>query len=216
MSKVEDKIQIIETIKEVALKYDAQLVGRTFLYVFEGRAIEVVFRRKDFMHLTGVDTNMSGEQFFKNVISGKLRANQIYFSRRHPYDLCAKKISQLPKLISVTNSEIFILEDTQTVTFTYKFGLTDLECTVCLSKDIDKSGKKVSRYYIARSLRAEDSFDKAADAFEVQYIFSKPGEKWLYDTIMYADKRCSINSLPPQVLDMLDDKLKSAPETEDE
>ncbi len=210
MSKAEDKLQIIKTIKEVALKYDAQLVGRTFLYVFDGRMIEVVFRRKDFMHLTGVDTNMSGEQFFKNVISDKLKANQIYFSQRHPYDLCAKKISQLPKLISVTNSEIFILEDTKTMTFTYKFGLTDLECTVCLSNDVDKTGKKVSRYYIARSLRVEDSFDKAANAFEVQYIFSKPGGNWLYDTVMYADKRYPIDSLPQQVLDMLDDKLKSA------
>ncbi|MCD8132053.1 MAG: PBECR4 domain-containing protein [Lachnospiraceae bacterium] len=95
MGKIQDKAKIVETIIKAAAEYKAKMVGHSFLYVFEGRSIEVVYRTKDFMHLTGVDTNSSAEQFFKDAIRGKLQPKQIFFSARHPYDLCSKKMTQL-------------------------------------------------------------------------------------------------------------------------
>ncbi len=207
MSKIQDKARIAEIIMQVAEEYKAKMVGRSFLYVFEGRAIEVVYRTKDFMHLTGVDTNSSAEQFYKDAIRKKLKPKQIFFSSRHPYDLCMKKMTQLANLCKVIDSELFMLEDTETNTFTYKFGLTDLQLTVCLSEDTDSNGNVVGDHYIARSFRVEDSFERADGAFEVQYIFSKRNDTRKYDTIMYMDKRMKIEDLPDEVKEMLDEKL---------
>ncbi|MCD8022951.1 MAG: PBECR4 domain-containing protein [Lachnospiraceae bacterium] len=185
------------------------MVGHSFLYVFEGRSIEVVYRTKDFMHLTGVDSHCSAEQFYKDAIRGKLQPQQIFFSARHPYDLCVRKMSQLNNLNRVIDSAIFILEDTETNTFTYKFGLTDLKLTVCLSEDTDENGKVVGDHYIARSLRVEDSFDRADGAFEVQYIFSKKNDQRKYDTIMYMDKGMTIEELSSEVQEILDDSINN-------
>lgn len=208
MSKIQDKAKIVNTIIKAAAEYKAKMVGRSFLYVFEGRSIEVVYRVKDFMHLTGVDSNSSAEQFYKDAIRGKLQPKQIFFSSRHPYDLCSKKMTQLGNLSKIIDSELIVLEDTETNTYTYKFGLTDLALTVCLSEDTDQNGNIVGDHYIARSLRVEDSFDRAAGAYEVQYIFSKKNGYRKYDTIMYIDKGMKIEDLPEKVRDLLDDGLK--------
>lgn len=208
MGKKQEKTQIVQTIIQSAKEYKANMVGRSFLYVFEGRSIEVVYRTKDFMHLTGVDSNCSAEQFFKDAVRGKLRPEQIFFNVRHPYDFCARKISQLSNLKRITDTGIFILEDTETKTFTYKFSLTDLKLTVCLSEDTDGNGNIVGDHYIARSLRVEDSFDRADGAYEVQCIFSKKNDQRKYNKIMYMDKRVAVKELPVQTQNMLDDSLK--------
>ncbi len=43
------KIRIIQDIVQAANQYKTKLVGRSFLYVFENNAIEVRFRRNDFL-----------------------------------------------------------------------------------------------------------------------------------------------------------------------
>ncbi len=200
MNKTQDKINIVNTIIQAAADYKAYMVGRSFLYVFEGRYIEVIYRARDFLHLTGVDTNLSANEFYKEAIRGTLRHTQIFFSKRHPYDLCVRKMLHLAHITAVTNSAIFLLEDLVTNTFQYKFGLSELNFTICLDADKDSNQMIVSDHYIVRSLRVEDSFDRSSDAFEVQYIFVKPNDVRLYPTISYTDHRINIRDLPEEVL----------------
>ena len=42
--------------------YRKHLVGKRFLYVFESRYIEVLYKASNFRHLTGVDTNLSAKK----------------------------------------------------------------------------------------------------------------------------------------------------------
>ncbi len=200
MNKTQDKINIVNTIIQAAADYKTYMVGRSFLYVFEGRYIEVIYRARDFLHLTGVDTNLSANEFYKEAIRGTLRHTQIFFSKRHPYDLCVRKMLHLAHITAVTNSSIFLLEDLVTNTFQYKFGLSELNFTVCLDADKDSNQMIVSDHYIVRSLRVEDSFDRSSGAFEVQYIFVKPNDVRLYPTISYTDHRINIIDLPEEVL----------------
>lgn len=161
------------------------------------------------MHLTGVDTNLSADAFYREAVRGRLRHNQIYFSQRHPYDLCVRKISQLQNISAVTESEIFMLEDLTTNTFAYKFGLTELNFTLCLKEDVDSLGNVVSDKYIARSLRVEDSVSRSSDAYEVQYIFSKRNDEKLYNVLKYSDERYEISNLSQEILDKVDNSLLS-------
>lgn len=203
-NRIQNKIQITQSIIQAASVYKTKMVGYSFLYVFEGRCIEVIYRVKDFMHLTGVDSNLSANAFYREAIKGKLRHNQIYFSQRHPYDLCVQKMTQLQNISAVTNSEIFMLEDLTTDTFTYKFGLTELNFTLCLKEDIDSTGNVASDKYIVRSLRVEDSVPRSSDAYEVQYIFAKRNDEKLYNVLKYGDKRYRISNLAQEVLSKLD------------
>lgn len=206
-NRTQNKIQITQTIIRAASIYKSKMVGYSFLYVFEDRYIEVIYRAKDFMHLTGVDSDLSAMAFYREAVRGRLRHSQIYFSQRHPYDLCVRKINQLQNIAAVTDSEIFILEDLTTDTFTYKFGLTELNFTLCLKADTDYFGNTVSDKYVARSLRSEDSVPRSSDAYEVHYIFAKRNDERFYNDLRYIDERYEISNFPEEILNKIDDTL---------
>ena len=46
--KTQERKEIIKTIENAAKVYKDQLVGKTFLYVFDGRYIEVMFKAENF------------------------------------------------------------------------------------------------------------------------------------------------------------------------
>ena len=96
---------------------------------------------------------VSAESFFKLAVSGKLTANQIYFTSSHPFDLCKKKVSELENLPKIVESEAFVLENIDTKSAVFKFGFTELNFTVCLCEDINASGDKQSDYYLPQSFR---------------------------------------------------------------
>ena len=63
MSKQDEKIQITKNIINAAKQYKKFLLGKTFMYCFEDKYIEVSFRKSDFAHLTGVDKKISAKDF---------------------------------------------------------------------------------------------------------------------------------------------------------
>lgn len=72
MSKKIDKEQIAKEICKAAKLYKKHLVGRRFVYVFDARYIEVLYKTVNFKHLTGVECNMSAKDFYKNALKGRL------------------------------------------------------------------------------------------------------------------------------------------------
>lgn len=56
MSRKQDRIDLSLQIKYVAVLYKQHLVGRKFMYIFDNRYIEVIFKKENFRHLTGIDT----------------------------------------------------------------------------------------------------------------------------------------------------------------
>lgn len=203
MNKKQDRINIAKKICLAAQIYKDNLVGKTFLYIFDNRYIEVVYRTKDFAHLTGVETKEFAKDFFKYALKSHLHYNQIHFTKRHPYDLSSKKVEQLINIQNAINTELIILETVTTKTATYKFGIADLEFTLCMDKDTDANGNAKSDYYIVKSLRAEDTVDKSKDAFEVHFVLMKDNDSKKYDTVTYADKRYSISDLPDNIQELI-------------
>ncbi len=65
MSREIDRRALVHEINAAARLYNDNLVGKRLLYVFDNRYIEVIFERKNFKHLTGPDTNLSANEFFK-------------------------------------------------------------------------------------------------------------------------------------------------------
>ncbi len=210
MIRPNDKKLLVRQICLAAQKYKKYLLGKSFLYIFEGHYFEVLFRKKDFLHMCGVDSVLSATQFFKDAACGKLQPAQISFSRRHPYDLARKKITQLADLYYAVEKDVFMLEDLKTNTFTYQFAVADLDFTLCLSKDLDQWGERKSKHYIVRSLRVEDSFQKASKIYEVQLIVVKEQQAKKYSAISYRDEHFCVETLPKEVQDLLSEELLAA------
>ena len=193
------KESIANAIMSAASIYKQNLVGKIFLYVFDSRYIEVMYKTRNFCHLTGVETSSKPLPFYKDALSGRLRPGQIHFSSRHPYDLCALKTNHLQNLCAITNSPSIILEEMTTNSAVYEFGLTELKFTLCLNKDSDVHGNAKGDYYIADSLRNGNSLGKSKRHYDCQFIFSKPNSKKLYDTLCYDGRIIRISDLPEEI-----------------
>lgn len=192
-TKTDKKNAIRQDIIDSAGIYSKNLAGKAFLYVYGEEFFEVSFPVDHFLHLTGVETNLSAKDFYKNAKKGKLTNNQFYFDTRHPYANAKKKLPCLKRLPELTNEMVCILKDMQTVTIIYKLSVTNLEFTLGLTENIDNHGKKVNHFFLPMSLRVEDSsVAKSNDGDIVDFIFSKDASMAKYDSILVSDKQKSI------------------------
>lgn len=210
-----DKEQIASEICEAAKLYKRFLVGKRFLYAFDGRYIEVLYKAQNFRHLTGVACNMSAKDFYKNAVNDKLQGKQIYFSNRHPYSLCKRKVKHLCEISILASTENIMLEEIVAKERTFKFGSTDLEFTLCMNKEHDAEGNKIGDCYIVESLRDEDCFSKSKEAYEVTHILSRANDAPKYTDVLFIDKKETIATLPDEVKPLLERKLlEKAEDTE--
>lgn len=207
MSKKNDKEEISREICKAAKMYKEHLVGKRFIYVFDGRYIEVLYKNVNFKHLTGVECNMSARDFYRNALKDRLQGAQIYFTKDHPYSLCKRKVKHLCDIAILASSENFMLEEIVTDSRTYKFGTTDLEFSLCMNKEHDQNGAEKGECYIVESLRDEDCFSKSRNVYTVTHILSKSNTVSCYTDILFIDKTTSLRGLPDSVLCMLDEKL---------
>lgn len=208
MKKQNDKQEILLEIIKSAKLYKQNLVGKTFLYVFDNNYIEVIFKSRDFKHLTGVDSHLPAQDFYRLACKGNLQVFQIYFSARHPYSLAQKKIKHLKYISSLAVSESFMLKVISTETETYKYGTTDLNFSLCFNKEYDDDGKEKGSCFIVKSLRDEDCFSKSEDVFTITHIYSKKNDETKYSQELYCEKGHSINTLPSEVKTMLSENLE--------
>lgn len=206
--KSNDRKIIICEINRAAQLYKKHLVGKKFLYVFDGRYIEVCFKSDSFRHLTGVETRLSARRFYQYAVNNQLQSSQIYFTSRHPYSLCKKKLKHISEIAVLAGTENFMLEEILTNTKSYRFGTTNLNFTLCLNKEYDKNGHEKSECYIVESLRDEDCFSKSRTAYEVSHIFSKGNSAPKYNNLLFMDKSSDLDMLSDKVISMIADDLK--------
>ncbi len=207
MTKKQDRLEIVDKIEAAATLYKKYLVGKRFMYVFDGRYIEVIFKAENFRHLTGVDTKVPAKRFYNYAVSGNLEASQIGFSSTHPYVLCTRKIKHIGDIAEMAMAECFMLEDIKTDTRSYKFGTTDLKLTLCLNKDLDSSGNEKSECFVVQSLRDEDCFSKSSEVYTVTHIFSRQNSAKKYTDLLFMDKDSTLSDLSPEIITLLDEKL---------
>ncbi|MFR6136004.1 MAG: PBECR4 domain-containing protein [Blautia massiliensis (ex Durand et al. 2017)] len=206
MGKQQDREKIVQEIKIAADLYRKHLVGKRFLYVFEGRYIEVLYKAANLRHLTGVATNLSAKSFIVMQQKSCFRASR-YFTPQHPFSLCKRKIKHIGQIAMLAGSEGFMLEEIVTDTRTYKFGTTDLNFTLCLNKEYDDQGQQKGDCFVVESLRDEDCFSKSRTAYTVTHIFSAPNDAKKYTTLLFLDENAMIDSLPDEIKNMLDQTL---------
>lgn len=203
MKKLNDKKQVVAQIIAAARLYKMNLVGKHFLYVFDGRAIEVAYQANGFRHLTGVDTELDAMSFYKKAVSGTLQANQIFFSAHHPYRLCQRKLMHLNDIAGMVTSECFMLENITTETQSFQFGTTDLAFVLCMNRHKDTNGEYKSSKYIVESLRDEDGLARSENAYPVTHILSKKNDERFYHEVVYLDKNENLETLPQQITQMV-------------
>ena len=200
-TKAEKKEALRKEIINSASVYSSKLAGKHFLYVYGEEYFEVSFPADCFLHLTGVETNLSAKDFYKISKKGNLTNSQFYFSSRYPFANAKKKLPCLKRLPELTNGLVCILKDMQTVKITYKLSVTNLEFTLGLTENSDKNGNRVNNLFFPMSLRVEySSVEKSADGEIVDFIFSKDASVAKYDTMLVKDDKKTIPTIVQSLL----------------
>ena len=156
-TKTEKKNSIRQQIIESAEIYSTYLAGKHFLYVYGNEHFEVLFPVDCFLHLTGIETNLSARAFYKNAKRGKLSNNQFYFSSRHPYDTAKRKLPCLKRLTELVNNTVCVLKNIETPHAKYKLSVTNLEFTLGLISQTAGHTEKEINLFLPMSLRVKDS-----------------------------------------------------------
>lgn len=205
-----DSIQetaFLNKIFDAAKIYKDNLVGRTFLFVFDGRGIEIIFKRVNFIHLCGVDSSHYPDEFFRRALFRTLKYNEIRYKSYQNERTANLKLDFINRLSSITSSDTFSLEGIVTNTENYKFGITDCAITICLCNDTDKNGNSLP-IYVIQSLRVGDCFNKSTSQFIVDAILSRPNCAKEYDKVEFIDKNYNLSSLPELYKNSLADSLR--------
>lgn len=177
--------------------YRDELSGKVFLYVCGESYFEVVFQTDRFKHLTGVNSSLSAHEFYNKATSSTLSTGQFFFDASHTYKGAKKKLSCLSLLPTLTNNLVCVVKDMNTISLTYKLGVTNLDFTIGLTENYDLNGNKVNNWFSPRTLRVRDkAIENSADAEFIDFIFAKDASKDMYSKITYSDK----NKKPPTII----------------
>ena len=198
-----DRMTAIRLITEAVKKYKAELVGKSFMYVFDDDYIEVLYNERNFKHLTGVHSDLPAKQFFDLAVKGHLRPEQIGFTETHPFQLAMKKLGHINNLTELATSSRFILEGVATETKGYDFALTDGVFSVLFAPD---ECNRHSGTFVATSLRDRDCLSKSRDVYRTDYILSRSTRTGKYDAVLYESEKTK--GLPDCVKDKLNRPLQ--------
>lgn len=199
------KSAMLKKIHKAAILYQQHLAGKTFLFVYENKYIEVVFKNSSFLHLTGVNTNLKSKEFYQHAKKKNgLRVNEFYFDKEHPYDLAEKNTDCLEELYKVTCSEVLITGDVVTLTANYRIGITDLHFILLCGPNKDKHGKLIDDCLVPYSFRVEEIRNsKFGELYEVDFIFSKNTNDKKYNHITYTGNK-SMEELEQDIKEKID------------
>ena len=73
------------------------------------------------------------------------------------------------------------------------------------------TGQPKNDYYVVKSLRDGDMFNRSLCQYECNYIFSRQNDKKLYDTICYSDGKVSIRELDEGIREKLAQSVTGIP-----
>ena len=199
----QDRNDILTAIIDGAKVYRDTLVGKRFLYYFEGNYIEAEYHTDNYLHLTGVLTSLYAKEFYSKALKEdskkKLKSFHIDFDNDHPYDLCLRKAIHLDSLHLLSNTALIMLTDVHTDTADFPFALTNADYSICVGLDASKID-----IYVPYSLRDEDCFSRSKNQYEVNYIFCNENNSSKYKKIMYSDGKVKLEKLPEEVLAKLE------------
>ena len=188
MDKSQNKIALVKRIKNTAVQYKKDIVGKTFLVLFEGKSVEIIFKVENFLHLCGVDTKLQAKDFYKKALKNQLTEKEIIFSKTHPYPLAEIKTKNLSRALSLMKNEAFMITDITTQSHSYKIGTTDFQVVLCFDNQINASGQTVNNVLIPYSLRVEDiNSNKYNNIYEIDFVLSKETGKKEYSFMEYGD-----------------------------
>lgn len=183
------KLDIRNKIIKAAQVYSEELAGKYYIYIYEGKYIEILFKTHNFGHLTGVISPLSGKDFYKKSKNSQLHVGQFSFKDKQA-DLAIKKTNKLDKLPELTKNDAFIIEDMSSGSRIYKIGMTNLDFSLGVIENRDsKTNQIIDKFLIPTTfrIRGEKDFNNNPNVYQIDLILMKDNLIKKYDTVCFGN-----------------------------
>ena len=203
-TKQAKKIAIRNEIIDAAKIYQQELAGKVFMFIHNDEWFEVVFKTDRFLHLTGVSTQLTAQDFYDKAQQKKLTDKQFDITPTL-YKRARKKLPCLKRLPELTSNLVCVIKDLTTVTLTYKIGLTNLDFTLGLTENTDVNGNKINDWFLPRTLRTKDkAIDISSNAHFIDFVLEKGASEDKYRKFTF---NCGNKKLPENVHQFVDNSI---------
>ncbi|MBQ8063027.1 MAG: hypothetical protein IJ230_03740 [Clostridia bacterium] len=199
--KQSKELALLESIKFAVKPYKEKLVGKKYLFVFDGRFLEVIFKAENFKHLAGVESPLSKRGFYKAAVSRTLNLKQLRFTNQHPFDYAQRKAAHLAEISSLVSEQSTILETVSLGPRMYRLGSTNHSFSVLFEEDHVKGEPR--GYYVPYSLRDEDVTAHSENSCDVTHVFEKASHERFYTKLTFLRDGHTLDELPQDIRDRL-------------
>lgn len=189
------KDEALSIIIKAAHSYDDKLKDRHFMIVFcddnDTYSCTVGFRDMNFLHLTGVKTRLSAQQFYDACLTNKLSTRNFELDRKGKVQ---QKLAVLPYLSGLLYHNCMVgnfIDNGVVIRADYFVGDTRAVISVGF-----REGKSVD---IPVTLYKEDIKKLTFPTCKVLAIFSKSYKDEIYEECTYLSPTCNPEKLPDSI-----------------
>ena len=168
-------------LMEVANLYKNLIDAQFFIVDENYDYIEIRFRKKDFVHLTGLHLDVNDNSFYSMYNKNVFRKENILKEQEYNYRNLMKKMRNLYEacLAFVIPTNNLFLKKIDTNTRTYPYGIAGHQFVLCLD------GKK---YFHPKSIRDDKINTNYEDVLSIYAIYSKSNKDKFYNDLIYIHK----------------------------
>lgn len=201
--EIDKRLFLRDKIIEGSRKYKNKLMNKSIFIICEdGTSYTVRFFANDFLHLTGIHTNLDEGRFFENSSLGFLSEGNIDEKQKYNWQTLKSKairIQNIDEIIYTDVNDSLFMENLHTNTYTYPVAIRNTTQNTCIGfkDDINK----------ARTLRKSTNSTNADSQKKILAIFSKPPGQALYGELIYISDVTVLLSKKPNVTGLLSDNI---------
>lgn len=180
-------------------QYRNKLMDKNILIICEdGQDYKVRFLKDDFIHLTGVKSNLSDSRFLENSYSGFLSIGNINPNQKYNWSTLkskANRIEKIDKIIYADVQDSLFMEKLHTNTYEYDVAIRNTKMNACVGfkEEMNK----------ARTLRKSTNSTNAESTKKIIAIFSKKTQEQLYNELIYINNVKTLIKIKPSIKNML-------------
>jgi hypothetical protein len=189
------KSEILKIVQESAVLYKNNLLGKKIVFIYKNGGkinfYKAKFEKNNFLHLTGLVTKFSPDQFFDNIIDKKININDINENKKGTARL---KIVVLKQLMSITRISKMTGDYNCSKVYLYTEKLTG-NTRACMGfvKGKNKNGT-FDEYYYPNTCLNENTKNVIQGTKRILLIIEEDTNKILY-TAKKIDSNEILNSI---------------------
>ena len=182
--------EYISTIINCAKGFENTFIDKNYLIIYKDdknayKSIETITYKSNYLHLTGVETILSSNEFFDKAIASRLSGREIIIKKQSDVD---KKMKVLGNAVSFPYTAK--MPGYFFPRFSKNLNTEILVCNERFALGFVKDKNTEYKYYVPNTLLGGNIKDHIGKAYPIDAVFVKNTKEENYSTLVHLSGRC--------------------------